>query len=93
MKSLTLHDLIIVLYVSVGINLVVLVLQIVVVTKATIPADEAVTELRLLKTEASQRQLSIDAKLSNIEAVLDTLSVRHTTLQKMEAPHGSVDPN
>lgn len=90
MKSLTLHDLLVVLYVSAGINLVALILQIVVVSKATVPADEAVIELRLLKNEAAHRQLSIDTKLSNIEAALDSMATRHSTLQRMEPANGYV---
>lgn len=68
MRPATFHDLMMASAVIVGSCCLVIVLQIIIITKATIPADVMLTDLRVLRGEITREASIISQRLSNIES-------------------------
>ena len=69
-------------------SLVLIAMQIIVITKSTIPTDDVILEIRILRNERIARDVIINRRLSDIQAMLGNELARQETLQYMEHPDG-----
>jgi len=67
-RAATFHDLMMASGAIVGACCLVIVLQIIIITKSTIPADVLISDVRVLRSEVSNELNVISQRLSNIEA-------------------------
>lgn len=86
MKCIPWHDLMYHSAAIIGCCLIVVVLQIVIITKSTIPADEVITELRVFRNEVSKHHHSFDRRISDIEVKIDVESIRRATIESLSTP-------
>lgn len=93
MRPATTHDLVISVAVMVGFCLITIVMQIIIITKSTIPADTVITDIRVFRGEVSNDHQNTLRTLAEIRALIDTNQVRANTLLQMDS-HGSyTNPN
>lgn len=85
MKPATTHDLFITSTIVVGCCLAVLILQIVIITKSTIPADAVITELRVFRNEVANDHNLFIQRLADIDSALDREITKQNTLRTLEA--------
>jgi membrane protein required for beta-lactamase induction len=88
-RPVKVHDLIVVTVTNVFFVLITILLQIIVVTKATIPADEVITEIRILRSEQAQQNKDVAQRLAEIETLIDVNKIRRETLQQLNIPDGN----
>jgi low affinity Fe/Cu permease len=79
MRQATTHDLVINTVVLAAFVLCTIVLQVIVVTKSTIPADEVVTEIRIMRSEQASQNKVTAQRLAEIEAAISTGRARDET--------------
>ena len=88
MRPASVHDLIVTSAIVVGCCLAVIVLQIVIITKSTIPADAVITELRICRNEVANDHNTVAQRLADIDALLDLQNAKTETLKSMESHSG-----
>jgi hypothetical protein len=84
MRPATTHDLVTTTVVLAFFSLCTVALQIVVVAKTTIPADEAVAEIRIMRSEQASQSTTTALRLAEIEAILDTSKAREEVIQSFK---------
>jgi hypothetical protein len=89
MRSITVHDLIAATIASSFFTICTIALQIIVITQSTIPADEVIKEIRIMRTEQINQTASIEKRLNEIEAAVINDKVRRTTLETLGIGHGN----
>lgn len=70
MRPATFHDLMMASAAIVGACCLVIVLQIIIITKATIPADVMLSDIRVLRSEITGELNVVSQRLANIEAFI-----------------------
>lgn len=91
MRSITTQDLLIAMSVLVAFCLANMVMQIVIITKSTIPADTVLTDIRVFRTEVATDHNNALQSLAEIRALIDTDIVRRNTIE--ERDHYGIGPN
>jgi membrane protein required for beta-lactamase induction len=91
-RPVKVHDLIVVTVTNVFFILITILLQIVVVTKATIPADEVITEIRIMRQEQAHQNMEIAQRLAEIEIHIDLNKTKQSVIEQMSNLDGN-SPN
>jgi hypothetical protein len=76
MRSITFTDLLFVSSLLCSMLCVVLVLQIIIITKATIPADQLITDMRVFRTQVAAEHTETNQKLNELLSFADACRVR-----------------
>jgi hypothetical protein len=71
MRTATTHDLVVSVSVMVAFCLLNLVMQIVIITKSTIPADAVITDIRVFRNEVANDHINALKALDEIRALVD----------------------
>ena len=88
MRTLNVHDLVVTTSTLAAFILCTIALQIVVITKSTIPADEVITEIRIMRREYTRQHELIDARLADLEAILGNEIAKQNTLEQIGNNYG-----
>lgn len=81
MRSITAQDIYIAMSVLVAFCLANMLMQIVIITKSTIPADTVLTDIRVFRAEVAADHTNALQTLAEIRSLIDTDIIRRNTME------------
>lgn len=84
MRSIATQDLLISMSVLVAFCLANMVMQIVIITKSTIPADTVLTDIKVFRAEVAADHSNSQQILAEIRSLIDTDIVRRNTMEERD---------